>query len=301
MSLGSGKTLVTGAAGFIGAELVRQLRADGGEPLEVVNQISGGLGSVRADLREAGALNAHLAEGDVIYHLAGRADVSASLRDAKGDFDLNLTTTLNVLESARRTRATLIIASTASVYDPASTSPLAEDARVRPVSPYGAAKAAAEIYAAAYHAAYGLDVRIVRLFSIYGPGKRSMAIADFYRRLRANPARLEIRGDGGQTRDYLYVSDAARALRLVAARGAPGGIYNAGSGKGRRIADVARAVAGAAGCPDCEIAPDARPQCGELYEMVADIGRLTRLGFIPETSFETGLATTIRWFDKIWE
>lgn len=283
--------IVTGGMGFIGSELVRQLRAAGDDPLSASRSGPG----LAIDLCEPGALDAHLAPGDLIFHLAGSADVGKSLSDPLGDFRANTLATVNVLESARQAGCRVVLASTGSVYDPAAASPIAEDALLAPVSPYGAAKAAAEIYARTYRRAYGVDIRVVRLFSIYGPGRHGMAIADFAERLRTNPARLEIRGDGGQRRDYLHVSDAARALRLVAERGEAGGVYNVGSGEGRRIIDLARAVAAAVGFPGCVIAPEGQSQRGELYEMTADISRLTALGFAPRIGFEEGLAETVAW------
>lgn len=292
------RAIVTGADGFIGRHMVQCLRGVGIEVLGLDRSVSRRdehTVDECVDLSKSGVLDQYVDAGSVVFHLAGAANVRGSITDPINDFNSNATLTLNVLESVRRSGARMLLPSSGSVYDATSDTPYPETTALCPSSPYGAAKIAAEAYCQAYRRSYGIDVRVARIFSVYGPGIRRLAIYDFYQRLRENPAQLTLRGDGGQTRDYMYVGDVARALVLIASRGVAGGTYNVASGKARTMREVAAAVASAAGFSDCTITVDGVPQSGELYRMEADTSRLTDLGFRPRFTFEQGLARTVSW------
>jgi UDP-glucose 4-epimerase len=247
------------------------------------------------DLTTPEALDPFVDENTTIFHLAGSASVRASIENPTRTFNDTVAATVAVLESARKARGRILLASSAAVCDPAGPLPFTEAAALRPPSPYAAAKLAAEAYGLAYHRTYGLDVRIARMFSVYGPGMQQFAIHDFCRRLVNNPDRLVIGGDGGQTRDYLHVDDVVRALFMVAQDGETGEIYNVATGQPRTIREVGSAVARAMGLDNAIIECDGRNAPTEPYRMEADISRLRTLGFRPAITFERGLADTVKW------
>ncbi|VFM95860.1 MAG: UDP-glucose 4-epimerase [Candidatus Kentron sp. G] len=235
MEYGWDRAIVTGAAGFIGRRMVRFLRNQGIETLGADRAATPDQGvpvDAVVDLAVQGALAPYLEKGMAIFHLAGSANVRASVRTPIPDFRENVIPTLHVLEAARRAACPVLFPSSGSVYDANAKLPFRERSPTRPSSPYGAAKAAGEAYCFAYHHSYGADVRVARLFSVFGPGMGHFAIRDFCERLQDRPDTLMIRGDGRQTRDYLYVEDAVRALyRILRGGGARRGVQ---CGRGTR-------------------------------------------------------------------
>lgn len=292
------RAVVTGAGGFIGRHVVKELERQGAEVVALDRPPQSSRHSV-ADLSRSGSLDDYLDEETAFFHLAGSADVPRSVSDPLADFQDNVVVLMEVLETARRKGcAALVFPSTGSVYDTTLPAPYSETAPTGPSSPYGAAKLACEAYCIAYARSYGVPIRIARLFSIYGPGMRRFAIHDFFQRLRANPIRLPVRGDGGQTRDYLFVEDAAKALIHIARTRTPASIFNVASGEPRRILDVAQAIAQAMRIEGCSIDADGVVNPSEVYRMEADITRLRQTGFQPEVAFMDGLRQTINWLTR---
>jgi UDP-glucose 4-epimerase len=289
------QVIVTGAAGFIGQALVRHLMAAGERVLGVDRHPSAVEPSLRIDLSTSGALLEYVEEGATIFHMAASADVAASVRDPRYDLTNTFAPLFEVLESARHRRARVIFPSTASVFDMAQPLPLAERTPQRPVSPYGAAKVAGEAYCSAYWRSYGTDVRVARLFSVYGIGMRRFAIHDLIRKIQRDPTTLEVLGDGTQVRDYLYIDDAVRGLVAVAERGQPGEDYNLASGVPVRLLDLAREIATLMGHPDIRLVPTGRSFPGDTPRWYADVTKAHALGFAPTVPLRDGLLRTIAW------
>lgn len=288
--------VVTGAGGFLGQPLVRLLRAQGYE-VTGLGRISrpGAEETVdhEVDLSRPGSIDAWLTPRTWLFHLAGSADVRLSVASPAEDFAGNLAMTFRILESVREAGCRMVFPSSGSVYDSAAPDPFREDTALRPSSPYGAAKMASEGYCFAFHKSYGVDVRIARIFSVFGPGMRRFAIHDFYHRLLEQPEKLVVRGDGGQTRDYLYVDDVARAMEIIMANGNPGAVYNIASGQARSMLEVAKAVMMAMGLADSELDADGETFHGELYHMSAAVRAIAELGFRPLTEFQKGMRETV--------
>ena len=292
------QVVVTGAAGFIGQALVQHLARLSARVLSVDQQPCSGSPGVQLDLAHRGALLPYVEPGATIYHLAASADVAASVRDPRHDFTNTFAALFEVLETARERGCKVIFPSTASVFDTAQPLPLDERARVRPTSPYAAAKLAGEAYCSAYHRSFGTDVRIARLFSVYGVGMRRFAIHDLIQKIRRDRTRVELLGDGNQLRDYLYIDDAVRGLVMVAERGTAGEDYNVASGEPVRLLDLARTIAVAMGNPDIEICPTGKSFPGDTPRWYADIGKMRALGFIPSVSLDDGLRRTVAWIEQ---
>ena len=294
MSSGFGHAVVTGAAGFIGQALVRHLAASGEDVLAIDrHDCAFAPSALQADVGEPGVLIDAVRDGATIFHLAASADVAASVRDPRHDLTNTFAPLFEVLETARRRACRVIFPSTASVFDTAQALPLAEGAAKRPTSPYGAAKLAGEAYCAAYFRSYGTDTRVARLFSVYGPGMRRLAIHDLIAKVRRNPLELELLGDGTQVRDYLYVDDAVRGLITVATRGEAGQDYNVASGEPVGLLDLARTIAAEMGHPDIRIAPTGHSFPGDTPRWYGDVSRIRALGFAPLVPLRNGLRRTI--------
>ena len=289
------KAVITGAGGLIGRELIDLLLKKGVEITAIDKDPTPvpGVEWIVRDLSSPSGLEQLLDADTTIYHLAASADVRKSVSDPRNDFNNTLCAFFEVLEAARTTGARVIFPSTASVFDPRAPLPLSESSAKAPSSPYAAAKLAGEAYCAAYHHAYGVDARIARMFSVYGPRMTRLAIHDIIRKLELDPSRVEILGDGLQVRDYLHVRDAARGLEIVATHGAPGADYNLASGIPVTLMELTRRIARLMQCEDVRIETTGQSFTGDTPRWYASISRIRGIGFAPEIMLEAGLAETI--------
>jgi UDP-glucose 4-epimerase len=306
------KALVTGVAGFIGSHLADSLLTDGYE----VTGIDAFLDYYPRPLKEANLASARrhpsfrLVEGLVeeadlpglldgtgeVYHLAAQAGVRASWGR---EFELytrhNVLATQRLLEAAAAARTPrLVLASSSSVYGDARELPLREDQACHPVSPYGVSKLATEHLAYLYGKLHGLHLVSLRYFTVYGPRQRpDMA---FHRFLKAacDGSRIHVFGDGGQTRDFTFVSDIVAATRAAAVAGRPGGIYNVGGGERVSINDVLGMIEDVSE-RRLEVAREA-PQKGDMRDTFADTTAARRdLGFRSTVPLREGLAREWEW------
>ncbi len=291
------RALVTGAGGFIGSALVRHLADAGWEVIAADHHgcTEPGVTAMTLDVATRGALAKVLTPGTIVFHLAASANVAASVRDPRHDLTNTFEGLFEVLETARTVGCPVIFPSTASVFDPAESLPLHERAFPRPTSPYGAAKLAGEAYCYAYHRSYGADVRVARLFSVYGVGMRRYAIHDLIRKIQKQPDEIEILGDGTQVRDYLYIDDAVRGLVTIATNGASGEDYNLAYGAPVRIDELARLIATLMGYPDIRLRYAGKSFPGDTSRWYADVTKVRSLGFTTQVSLEQGLQRTIAW------
>lgn len=254
------KALVTGSTGFVGRHLVAHLTAMGDEVSGIDRAIDG------LDITDAAAVSAAIAEisPNVIYHLAGWADVGGSWKAPVEAFRANAEGTLNVLTAATDAGVERVVAvSSADVYgivDPAEL-PLTEDSPLRPASPYAASKVAADYLGLQAWLGRGLPVLRVRAFNHLGPGQTDKFVAPA---LASRVARAEIEGgevlkvgDLSARRDFTDVRDVVRAYRLLAAKGEPGQVYNVCSGVDLAVQDLADQLVAQARVPlRLEVDPD---------------------------------------------
>jgi UDP-glucose 4-epimerase len=289
--------LVTGAAGFIGRPLVRRLTEKGIKVLAVDRNSLAleGCKSLILDISDPGVLDEYVDQDTVIFHLAAKASVQESVIDPAGDFKNTCYGMFQILETARRSKCKVIFPSTASIYDPNNDLPVSERSFVKPSSPYGAAKVAGEAYCAVYHRCYGVDVRIARMFSVYGCGMNRFAIHDIIRNIQKDSKMLPLLGDGTQIRDYLYIDDVIEGLYQIATTGSAGEDYNLASGEGISILKLAETISSLMGYPNLEIKSSGESFPGDVPKWFGDISKISNIGFKQTVSLKDGLNRTIKW------
>ena len=303
--------IVTGGAGFIGSELVRQLTASGRSVVVIDNLVNGkreNLADVEGrvtlleyDIRDVGAYAPILRDAEVVYHLACLG-VRHSVHSPLENHDVNATGTLRLLEASRVAGVPkFVYVSSSEVYGTAQRVPMTEEHPTFPSTVYGGSKLAGEAYARAYHRTYGFPTVVVRPFNTYGPrshheGDSGEVIPKFMLRCLAGKP-MVIFGDGTQTRDFTYVSDSARGIVLAATTAtAVGRTLNLGSGFELSINDLARAIAEITERPGAEVVHDeARP--GDVLRLYADMSQAkTLLGYEPKVRLEEGLTALLEWY-----
>lgn len=301
--------LVTGGAGFIGSHLVERLVA-GGARVTVLDHLRSGaprnlaavvdrVALVQADVVTTLADPAFVQEFDVVFHLAANPYIPPSVENPVFDFELNLGATLHLLEALRVAPRgpRLVFVSSAAVYGNPRRVPIREDDPTVPISPYGVSKLAAERYVAVYADLYDLPCSSVRLFSVYGPRQRKQVVFDLIHRLRSDPFRLDVFGDGTQERDFVYVVDVADAMIAVADLApARGEAINVASGTSTSIAGLVEGLTTAMDIrPEVVWSGSVRP--GDAERWAVDLAVLRALPFAPVWTFADGLRATIDWYD----
>lgn len=296
------RALVTGAAGFIGGWLAERLLDEHWE-VAGLDIREGAPGRPVAELVDINsyAASAGLFEKfrpEVVFHLAAKVGVRESLNEPLAYFRVNVGGTCNVLECARRCGASkVVLVSSSSVYGATKRFPMSEsDPCVEPLSPYAASKRAMELAGWTWHSVYGMDVSVVRPFSVYGPGCRpQLVVREFITAaLRGQP--VEIYGDGEATRDFAFVSDVVQGIVLASQR--PGwGIYNLSGGREISINELIATLERVLGAKIKKRYGAVKP--GELRRTKADLSNSRqKLGYEPRTRFEDGIKATVEWYRK---
>ncbi|HET7753771.1 MAG TPA: NAD-dependent epimerase/dehydratase family protein [Anaeromyxobacteraceae bacterium] len=304
----SKRVLITGGAGFIGSTIADRFVGAGWEVSIVDDLSSGKRENVPAaarfypcDVRSAAATDAVLREKpDVICHQAAQIDVRRSMSDPRHDADVNLGGLLNVMQAAVKAgsvKQVLFASSGGAMYGETDLIPTREDHPARPVSHYGVAKASSELYLGVYAANYGIPYAALRYANVYGPrqdphGEAGVVAIFSGRLLEGKPC--TIYGDGGQTRDYVFVGDVARANLLAAEKGFSGAL-NVGTGVETDVNRLFALMAAAAGVDSKPQHAEGRP--GEQRRSCIDPSAAGKaLGWKPEVRLEDGLARTIAFF-----
>jgi UDP-glucose 4-epimerase len=304
-AFGQSHALVTGGAGFIGSHVVDELLARGYD-VTVVDDLSTGLAGnvahaaqlVELDIVDGEALGRVVAETGAAFvcHLAAQSSVTVSVKQPTRDLASNVQGTFNVCQAAKAAGATVVFASTGgALYGDRAPIPSSEAVLPEPLAPYGASKLAGEAYVATWRRFHGLPNAVLRLGNVYGPRQRSDGEAGVVAIFSDTLLRGEsprVYGDGRQTRDYVHVSDVARAFADVAEARA-GGTFNVGWGVERSVLDLLGALQRAAGT---EFDPRFEPlRAGELLRSALDSRLLAAtIGWRPEVEFARGLAETFR-------
>jgi UDP-glucose 4-epimerase len=307
--------LVTGGAGFIGSHIVRAL-LEQGDAVRVLDDFSSGKREnleglsrskndhrfevLEGDLRDASIVAQALRGVEVVFHEAAFVSVPESMEKPQDCFDVNVTGTSALFEAARKAGVRrIVIASSAAVYGDSDALPLKEDTPLRPLSPYAVSKRVDEMYAALYTRSFGLEVAALRYFNVYGPRQRpdsmyAAAVPIFICCLRAG-REVTVFGDGGQTRDLIFVGDVVRA-NLIASEhpSAAGKIFNICTGRSTRILDLLDVLYKL--FPNSPRPVFAPPRAGDIYKSLGSPAYAgNTIGFKAQTSLTDGLKETVHW------
>jgi UDP-glucose 4-epimerase len=304
------KIMVTGGAGFIGANLCRTLVRDGADVV-VLDDLSTGrpanLEGLDVDLRVASILDTDLltdacTEVSAIVHLAARPSVPKSIVDPRRSHDANATGTVSVLEAARATGAHLVISSSSSVYGNGTTLPKQESAACSPASPYAVSKLAAESYALAYQRCFGLPCTVFRFFNVFGPLQDAdhdyAAVVPAFVWAALNGTPIAVYGDGEQSRDFTFVDSVTDVLQqCVTRRMSHDAPVNLAFGTRTTVNTLIELLSALLGR---RLEVDRRPaRAGDVRHSQAATDSLTKL--FPHATpvpLEQGLSRTIGWMEE---
>ncbi|OSI80022.1 UDP-glucose 4-epimerase [Bradyrhizobium canariense] len=300
---------VTGANGFIGRHLVRELARTG-------NAIHG-VGHGALDPSEARQLGLQTwTNGEVdaanlnmlaaacglpsqVVHLAGGSSVGLSIERPFEDFSRTVASTARLLEWLRgcAPQCRLVVASSAAVYGADHTGPISEDATLKPMSPYGQHKLMMEQLCRSYAHSFGICCIVVRLFSVYGPNLRKQLLWDICSRLSTGERSLTLGGTGAEMRDWTDVRDVVRLLGQVAELAQLDGFraINGGSGRGASVAAIAEGLVKHWGS-DTVVRYSGVARPGDPMSLLADDGRVRDINFDWRIPLDRGLADYVAWF-----
>jgi UDP-glucose 4-epimerase len=326
--------LVTGGCGFIGTSLIKTLIKEGGHAIRVVDNLSVG---TRDDLArvcnfteldpsapdfdsslltpnsspqlivgdilyERLALKA--AQGmDVIVHLAANTGVGPSVADPRSDCVTNVIGTFNYLEAARQNQVKRFVFASSGAPVGECEPPIHEDMAPHPVSPYGASKLAGEGYCSAYYRTFGIETVALRFGNVYGPGSghKNSVVAKFIQQAMRGET-LEIYGDGGQTRDFIYIDDLVRAIRLAATVDGIGGeVFQIATNAETTVSEIVNMllpILADSGIQKVKI-KHSEPRIGDVRRNFSDTSKARRLlGWQARVDLMYGLIRTVEWFAK---
>ena len=302
--------LITGAHGFIGRHLARSLHRRG------IRVCGIGHGAWHETERAAWGVDywldgevtranldvvlSHTVAPDTIYHLAGGSSVGFSLLAPIEDFRRSVLSTAELLDWARdgAPKARLLLTSSGAVYGAGHIRSIRETDVLAPHSPYGYHKRLAELLFESYGRNFGLNVAIVRLFSVYGTGLRKQLLWDVCHRLQADPGRLVLGGSGQEARDWLHVTDAVELLHAATAQAnAQGFLVNGGTGVATTVREIAAYLCKSWGVKT-NVAFSGATGAGDPEYLVADVGRMSSLDFAPKVAPEVGIGEYVDWFRR---
>ncbi len=305
------KALISGGAGFIGSHLVENLSKQG-EELIVLDDFSAGIHNlnllktletvtlVEGNILDSELVNKLVAKSSKIYHLAAMNRAQHSIENPLNAHEVNLTGTLNILEAARKYDVEKVVfASSSSVYGVSQKFPRREDGETKPAHPYAVGKLASEHYCNVYYHLFGLKIKILRYFAVYGPRQSSTlkyaAVIPIFIRNLIEKKPITVYGDGTQRRNFTFVDDTVKAtIAAMKSNKATGKTINISNEKEISLNEVIKHLEKIVNYPIQIIYQDWRK--GDAKRAPADISLAkTILGLTPETTIEQGLKKTYDW------
>lgn len=306
------RILVTGGCGFIGSHLVEELIRRGNEVIvmdlhyqwENLETIKGQFKFIKGDIRDKNVVDKAIdADVEGVLHLAGLINVDQSIQSPDLFFSTNVMATVNIIEAARkRNIPKFLYVSTAEVYGNIPHGKADESYPTNPRSPYAASKFAAERYLLAYSFAYASPkIVVIRGFNQYGPkqnaGENGAVIARFITKLLAGQ-KIQVHGNGNQTRDYVYVRDTVRGIADAFEKNLPSGeVINLATGVDTSIRDIAVAICKLARKQPEKYIEFVKDRPGQVMRSCGDYSKVkTLLGWEPTIPFDEGLRSTFGWY-----
>ncbi|MFW9923187.1 MAG: SDR family NAD(P)-dependent oxidoreductase [Candidatus Thorarchaeota archaeon] len=311
------KILVTGGCGFIGSNIVTRLLKEDKE-VKVIDDLSSGNKNyiksclekskncrfVKGSITDLEFLEKELNDMDLVIHEAANPDVRASKDNLFRDFEINVIGTINILHAMIKNNVPKIIfaSSAGTVYGEAKIIPTPENTSLAPISHYGASKAASEQYMTSFSSLYNIEAISLRLGNIFGPPSNHGVMFDFYQKLKTNPQKLEILGDGKQIKTYLYVEDCVEAHIKAMEKKFQGHIaFNITSSESITVNEIAIGVVDAMGLEKVEFSYTGgeRGWAGDVRQAIPDISKAEKLlDWKPKISTLEGIKRYIAWLQK---
>ena len=305
-------SLITGGAGFIGSNMVRFL-LDKGQKVRVLDNFETGkrenlaevadkIELIEGDIRDMAAVKRAVNDAEIVYHLAALGSVPRSMKDPLTSHDVNVNGIVNMLIASRDAKVKrFVFSSSSSVYGQSKVLPQHEELPLNPISPYGATKAAGEIYCKAFYATYGLQTICLRYYNVFGPrqdptSQYAAAIPLFVSALlRDKPP--TIFDDGEQSRGFTYIENVMQANWLAAnvkeTHGEAVNISTKNAVTVNTVVNTTRELLNKENIKPVYVPP--RP--GDIKHSLADVKRAKELiGYVPFVSFEEGIAKAIDWY-----
>ncbi|PWK73220.1 dTDP-glucose 4,6-dehydratase [Streptomyces sp. CG 926] len=312
------RILVTGGAGFIGSELVRQqLAADPTAQITVFDKLtySGveanlapvadhpGYTFVKGDICDADAVDQVMPGHDVVVHFAAESHVDRSIAGAGPFVMTNVVGTQVLLDSARKHGVGRFVhISTDEVYGSITEGSWTEEWPLVPNSPYSASKASSDLLALAYARTHGMDVVVTRCSNNYGHYQFPEKVIPLFVSNLMDGKKVPLYGDGGNVRDWLHVSDHCRGIDLAMRRGRAGEVYNIGGGTELTNKELTGVLLEAAGL-GWDMVEHVEDRKGHDLRYSIDISKIgAELGYAPQVTFEDGIKATIDWYreNRAW-
>ena len=309
------RILVTGGAGFVGSNIVNTLLNYGAYVVVLDDFFSGSeenllmdmpnIEIVRGSVTDFELVKSVMKGCNIVIHEAAR-NIIVSTKNPREDCEVNILGTLNVLEAASQFKfiQRVVYSSSASIYGNPRYLPINEDDRINTLSPYSVSKLAGENYCRAFYETYGLSTAVVRYSNVFGINQRSSnpycgVVGRFFESAMKGE-NLHVHGDGEQTRDYTYVSDAVEAtLRAAYMPRAEGQIYNIGTGRETSVNKLAQLIIQITNS-NSKIEHIDRRDIDNIRRRVLNIEKIRReLRWIPSITVEKGLTLTYNWIKKI--
>ena len=299
-----GLTLVTGGAGFIGSHVVDRLISNGVE-IRVLDNLSAGnllnlsahknnknFHFIKKDLNDPESLKEHLIGVKTVFHIAADPEVRTGFEHPQVSYRENIENTFHLLEQIRKSDVeTILFTSSSTVYGEPDIIPTPEKyGPLVPISPYGASKLACEALISSYCHTYGIKGQIFRLANVVGYRSKHGVLWDFINKLRINSKKLEVLGDGKQSKSYLHVSDCVDCIFFCLSRQKlPTEIFNVGNADRVDVISIANIVCNSMNLKNVEImtaggTSDGRGWVGDVKTMHLDISKLKKLGWRPKFS-----------------
>lgn len=311
------RVLVTGGAGFIGSHLCDSLAKDNWEITildnfsagsmrniqQLLNQMPRRINLLKGDCTNPVDVKKALRNVETVFHFAANPEVRLELSEPQTCFRQNIYATHVLMQQLRDNPKphTVVFASTSTVYGEPKTIPTPEDyAPLKPISLYGASKLSCEALISAYAHTYDFKAIIYRLANTVGPRSQHGVIHDFIQKLSRNPKKLEILGDGTQTKSYLYISDCIEAmLQGLEKSTKPVEIYNVGSEDQTNVGDIAQIVIKEMGLKNVKLTctggvDGGRGWKGDVKNMLLDITKLKATGWKPKLDSKQAIEETTR-------
>lgn len=299
---------ITGGKGFIGRHLAKYIA----EKSQVIHGIGHGAWindeieewgftswlNAEIDFASLGHLASNTGSPDIIFHLAGGSAVGPSIQNPYEDFQRTVETTARLLEWVRQhsPKTRVIGASSAAVYGADFTSPIPENVHAMPFSPYGFHKAMLEKLFDSYRETYELDLTIIRLFSIYGPGLEKQLLWDLCQKLEKSvTGEILLHGTGKELRDWLHIQDACSLLWKIATLPELPRVINGGTGKSTSIFNIAELVSETWGEKHTVIF-NGISRKGDPASLVADTTFAKQLGYVPLINIQDGIKDVVHWY-----